>query len=119
MARALLYHGTQSLGDLRRSAGLPLPHLKAALLVLMQHNCVASWLHAEPPNLRGESRVEQLYEALPRAMLHGLHAPRYLIHVKDSLGATAEAVALKLLQHGRLRCGRGVTGGVLTCFIMR
>ncbi|KAL6782382.1 RPC3 [Auxenochlorella protothecoides x Auxenochlorella symbiontica] len=103
VARALLYHGTQSLGDLRRSAGLPLPHLKAALLVLMQHNCVASWLHAEPPNLRGESRVEQLYEALPRAMLHGLHAPRYLIHVKDSLGATAEAVALKLLQHGRLR----------------
>lgn len=101
--QALMEHGPQSLHDLRRSSGLATPHLKVALLVLIQHNYVACWLHRDPPNLRGEYRVEQLYEALPAAVLASLHAPRLLIHIKDRMGDAAEAVALRLLQNGRLR----------------
>ena len=103
VAQALFEHGQQTLGDLRRSSGLPLPQLKVALLVLIQHNCVACWLHRESPNLRGESRVEQLYEALPAAVLASLRAPRLLIYIKDTIGDAAEAVAVKLVQNGRLR----------------
>lgn len=103
MAAALLRHGSQSLPELRRSSGLPAAQVRAALLVLVQHNLAAAWLHVEPPSLRGGVVQEQQYEALPGAMLTALHAPRFLLLIKDTMGDTAEAIAFQLLHHGRLR----------------
>lgn len=56
-------------GELVRSSGLPAAQLRAALLVLIQHNYVNCYLKEEPPTLRGPGPSYHVYEAaLPRIL---------------------------------------------------
>lgn len=56
-------------GELVRVSGLPAAQLRAALLVLLQHNYVSCYLKEEPPTLRGPGPSYHLYEAaLPRIL---------------------------------------------------
>ncbi|KAL4423849.1 hypothetical protein ABPG75_001150 [Micractinium tetrahymenae] len=99
----LVDHGMQQYGELVRASGLAPPQLRAALLVLIQHNYVNCYLKEEPPTLRGPGPSYYLYEvALPR-ILQSLRVPRFLTHIADDHGQESVRLIHNLLEHGRLR----------------
>lgn len=66
------------------------------LLVLIQQNCVAP--------LRGETPdSDTLYHIHVDNILHRLRYPRFLLHTRECMGETHEALLEGLLEHGRLR----------------
>ena len=64
--------------------------------MLIQHNCVAP--------LRGETpSSDALYHIHVDHILHRLRYPRFLLHARECMGETHEALLEGLLEHGRLR----------------
>ena len=60
----LVKRGAQALDELARNSGVPRPTVKRALLVLMQHKCVACYLLTEDAVQRRDAPVARyLYEA--------------------------------------------------------
>lgn len=99
----LIDHGMQQYGELVRVSGLPAAQLRAALLVLLQHNYVSCYLKEEPPTLRGPGPSYHLYEAALPRILQSLRVPRFLTHIADELGHESVRLIHNLLEHGRLR----------------
>lgn len=110
VAEALLRHGKQTLGELRASSGMAPRQLKLCLLVLLQQNCAASYLHEDAPNMRGEVRREQQYALDLARVLQSPRMPRMLLHTRARLGPVAEAVVHRVLESGRLRLHQIVAG---------
>ncbi|KAG2434127.1 hypothetical protein HXX76_007854 [Chlamydomonas incerta] len=77
--------------------------VKQALLILIQQNCVNSYLQPGEDTLRGPRPSFYLYEAHTDRVLQIIRHPRFLLHIKDEAGEVAEAVIAQLLQEGRLR----------------
>ncbi|KAL4446224.1 hypothetical protein ABPG77_003031 [Micractinium sp. CCAP 211/92] len=99
----LVDHGIQQYGELVRSSGLPAAQLRAALLVLIQHNYVNCYLKEEPPTLRGPGPSYHVYEAALPRILQSLRVPRFLTHIADELGQESVRLIHNLLEHGHLR----------------
>lgn len=105
MVQTLVKHGRQTFQEIRYLSKLPTDALRTALVVLIQQNCVAVYLHTNDH----DRKTEQLYEAdLPR-MLQIMRMPRFIEHVRSEFGArpewgeTSVSVIQTLLHHGRLR----------------
>ena len=104
VVQVLLKHGRQTLAELRYLSKLPIDAIRTSLIVLIQHNCVAVYLHTSTL----DRTTEQLYEAdLPR-MLQILRMPRFVEHVRalftaQPWGEVAVAVTQAILVQGRLQ----------------
>jgi DNA-directed RNA polymerase III subunit RPC3 len=104
VVQTLIKHGRQTFQELRFLSKLPPDAVRTALVVLIQQNCVAVYLHVS----EAERRTEQIYEAdIPR-MCQIMRMPRFTEHVRQhyaasSWGPAAMAVVQTLLHHGRLR----------------
>jgi DNA-directed RNA polymerase III subunit RPC3 len=105
VVQTLVKHGRQTFQELRYLSKLPIEALRTALIVLIQQNCVAVYLHTNDH----DRRTEQLYEADLSHMLQILRMPRFIDFVRKEYsdqqewGGTAIAVVQTLLHHGRLR----------------
>ena len=105
VVQTLVKHGRQTFQEIRYLSKLPTDALRTALVVLIQQNCVAVYLHTNDH----DRKTEQLYEAdLPR-MLQIMRMPRFIEHVRTEFGEQPEwgetciSVVQSLLHHGRLR----------------
>ena len=65
-------------------------------MVLIHHNCVA-------PLRGGTPDSDALYHIHVDNILHRLRYPRFLLHTRERMGETHEALLEGLLEHGRLR----------------
>ena len=65
-------------------------------MVLIHHNCVA-------PLRGGTPDSDALYHIHVDNILHRLRYPRFLLHARERMGETHEALLEGLLEHGRLR----------------
>lgn len=83
-------------GELVRVSGLPAGQLRAALLVLIQHNYVNCYHKEEPPTLRGPGPAYFLYEAALPRILQSLRCDAQLA------GLASQAVASLDWQHAQL-----------------
>lgn len=99
----LLSKGSQTLPEVVRGTGLPLKDVRQALLVLIQHNCVTSYLVKEEATLKGNRHSYFIYQPQIDAILQLIRKPKYLLHVKEEVGEVAESIVEVLLEHGRLR----------------
>ncbi|PSC73409.1 DNA-directed RNA polymerase III subunit RPC3 [Micractinium conductrix] len=106
VVKCLIDHGVQQYGDLVRHSGLPPGQLRAALLMLVQHNYVNCYLKQEPPTLRGPGPEYTLYEVALSRILQILRVPRFLTHIADEHGQDSVRLMYLLLEHGRLRWGQ-------------
>ncbi|KAF6265727.1 hypothetical protein COO60DRAFT_870422 [Scenedesmus sp. NREL 46B-D3] len=85
--------------------------LKQALLVLIQQNCVRTYLQPAEVRVTGVRPAVHLYEADLMHILQVIRRPKFLQHIRDdtpSNGAAAAAdvssvIIEVLLEHGRLR----------------
>lgn len=99
---ALTRHGAQPFSTLRQKSGLHPGRLRAALLVLLQHGLAEATLRADPPNMRGEIRTEQLYEGSVARALGLLRGGRRVAAAGEAAGPAGALVAAGLLENGRM-----------------
>ena len=79
-----------------RAQGLKPSRCQQVLMVLIHHNCVA-------PLRGGTPDSDALYHIHVDNILHRLRYPRFLLHTRERMGETHEALLEGLLEHGRLR----------------
>ncbi|PNW72301.1 hypothetical protein CHLRE_16g673900v5 [Chlamydomonas reinhardtii] len=101
--KLLVSKGQLQLGDIVRGTSMNPNIVKQALLILIQQNCINSYLQPGEETLRGPRPSFYLYEANTDRVLQIIRHPRFLLHIKDEAGEVAEAVIAQLLQEGRLR----------------
>lgn len=99
--KVLVYRGQQPLADIGRQAKLSPSQLKNCLLVLTQHNCVQAFRTEADPN-QPLSRSQTQYVALVDITLQRLRFPKFMMHIRETLGQETEALLQGLLEHGRL-----------------
>eukprot|EP00241_Pyramimonas_parkeae_P015426 CAMPEP_0114289966 /NCGR_PEP_ID=MMETSP0059-20121206/7668_1 /TAXON_ID=36894 /ORGANISM="Pyramimonas parkeae, Strain CCMP726" /LENGTH=549 /DNA_ID=CAMNT_0001411299 /DNA_START=77 /DNA_END=1726 /DNA_ORIENTATION=+ len=105
VASQLVYSGPHTFIQLLRASSLAPPLLKQALLVLLQHNCVAAYKEEikEADTNRVAAPASVMYAALLPAVLRRLRHPRFMVHIREEFGEKHEIVIQGLLEHGRLR----------------
>ncbi|MEW5301413.1 MAG: hypothetical protein WDW36_004273 [Sanguina aurantia] len=104
----LLAKGLCTFGELQRGwdSGVPHPsaaNVKQALLVLIQHNCVAAYTQKEEEGVRQARPPQVMYEASVERILQLLRRHKFLLHIQDESGEMAEDIVQQLQQNGRLR----------------
>ncbi|WIA34705.1 hypothetical protein OEZ86_013016 [Tetradesmus obliquus] len=108
---ASLAAASRLLGSQQQHQQLSRQQLKQALLVLIQQNCVRTYLQPAEVRVTGVRPAVYLYEADLVQILQVIRRPKFLQHIRDdtpSNGAAAAAdvssvIIEVLLEHGRLR----------------
>ncbi|KAL5989889.1 hypothetical protein ACLOJK_010784 [Asimina triloba] len=101
-----------SLQDLIQFTGLQASQLKNCLLVLIQHNCVQSFVIEAPGAAGAPPKVVYQYMALFDNILHRMRFSKFLAIVAEHFDKQCEALLEGLLQHGRLSLDQIIDRGV-------
>ncbi|KAG1677915.1 hypothetical protein FOA52_001333 [Chlamydomonas sp. UWO 241] len=102
VCKYMVSKGIQTLPDIVRGTELPPSQVKQALLLLLQQNYCAAFLHRDDTGVKIPRPPYSFYEPRVERMLHILRYPRFLLHIKDEMGEDAERMLEIMLQCGRL-----------------
>ncbi|XP_038682927.1 DNA-directed RNA polymerase III subunit RPC3 [Tripterygium wilfordii] len=102
VCECLLRKGPLSLPNITRYTELSPKQVKNILLVLIQHNCVQSFILEQPGGFGDGPKVITHYMPLIDNILHRMRFSKFLRVVSEELDKECEELLEGLLQHGRL-----------------